>query len=263
GAEFEGFYGAASTYGSFSYLKYGMLRLFSQMAQDCDWKMGKVLWVAGHSGPETADDSRTHFGIFAPGVTQLFPEGQVINLHPWEHNEVAVMIGAALATDAPIIGLHLTRPSIEIPDREALGMASHFEAARGAYLVRDYAPDKPRGGTLIVQGTSAMANVIKLLPELDERDLNVKIVAATSPQLFAMQSAEYQNKLLPARDRVDSTIITTQARWLMHDWLFNELAEEYALSADWDNRWRSGGTLDEVIKEARLSPQWVLEGIER
>jgi len=34
----------------------------------------KVIWVAGHSGPETADDSRTHFGIFATGVTKLFPK---------------------------------------------------------------------------------------------------------------------------------------------------------------------------------------------
>ena len=261
--EFEGFYGAASTYGSFSYLKYGLMRLFSQLAQDCDWKVGKVLWVAGHSGPETADDSRTHFGIFAPGVTQLFPEGQIINLHPWEHNEVAVMLGAALATDVPIVALHLTRPSIEIPDREALGMASHFDAARGAYLVRDYTPGKPRGGALIVQGTSSMANIVKILPELSARDLNVKIVAATSPQLFAMQPTAYREKILPARDRVDSTIITTQARWLMHDWLFNELAEEYALSADWDDSWRTGGTLDEVIAEARLSPQCLLEGIER
>ncbi len=262
-ANFDGFYGAASTYGSFSYLKYGLLRLFSQMTQDCQLKMGKVLWVAGHSGPETADDSRTHFGIFAPGVTQLFPEGQIINLHPWEHNEVPVVLGAALETDVPIIALHLTRPAIEIPDREALGMASHFQAAKGAYLVRDYTPGRPRGGTLIVQGTSAMANIIKLLPELEERDLNVKIVAAISPQLFAMQPSEYKDQILPARDRVDSTVITTQARWLMHDWLFNKVSETYAMSSDWDDRWRTGGTLEEVIEEAHLSPRWVLAGIQR
>ena len=62
------------------------MRLFSQLAQDCELKVGKVLWVAGHSGPETAEDSRTHFGIYEPGVTQLFPEGKVIDLHPWEFN---------------------------------------------------------------------------------------------------------------------------------------------------------------------------------
>ena len=260
---FVGFWGAASTYGSFSYLKYGMMRLFSQLAQDCQLKVGKVLWIAGHSGPETADDSRTHFGIFAPGVTQLFPEGSIINLHPWEHNEVPVLLGAALKQDVPIVALHLTRPPVQIPDREKLGMASHFEAARGAYVVRDYVPNQPRGGALIVQGTSAMASIVKILPELDERGLNVKIGCATSPQLFALQPEAYRQKVLSPNDWTDSTVITTQARWLMHDWLFNKISEEYAMSSDWDNRWRTGGTLDELVDEARLSPSWILEGIER
>ena len=108
-----------------------------------------------------------------------------------------------------------------------------------------------------------MAGVLKLLPELDERDLNVKIVCATSPQLFAFQSEEYRRQVLSAGDRANSTVITTQARWLMHDWLFNKVAEEYALSADWDNRWRTGGNLEEVLDEAHLTPKWMLEGIER
>jgi transketolase len=261
--EFNGFWGAASTYGSFSYLKYGPMRLFSQLAQDCELKVGKILWVAGHSGPETAEDSRTHFGIFAPGVTQLFPAGHVINLYPWEYNEVPVLLGAALAQKAPIVALHLTRPPVTIPDRAALGMPSHFEAARGAYVARDYRPDQPRGGTVVVQGTSAMANVVKLLPELDVRGLNVKIVYAASPQLFALQPADYRDQVISRADRADSTVITTQARWLMHDWLFNKLAEDYALSSDWDDRWRTGGAVDEVIEEAHLSPDWILKGIDR
>lgn len=260
---FDGFWGATSTYGSFSYLLYGLVRLYSQLAQDCQLKMGKALWVAGHSGPETADDSRTHFGIFSPGVTQLFPKGRIINLHPWEYNEVPVLLGAALSRPVPVVALHLTRPPVEIPDREKLGMPSHFDASRGAYVVRDYTEGQPRGGAFIVQGTSAMANVLKLLPELARAKLNVKIVCASSPQLFALQPEEYRQKVLSPADRADSTVITTQARWLMHDWLFNHVAEEYALSADWDDRWRTGGTLEEVIDEAHLSPEWIMKGMER
>lgn len=261
--DFDGFWGATSTYGSFAYLHYGMLRLFSQLAQDCQWKVGKVLWVAGHSGPETADDSRTHFGIFSPGVTQLFPRGHVINLHPWEHNEVPVMLGAALKLDVPIIALHLTRPPIQVPDRGKLGIPSHFEAARGAYVLCDFNPDLPKGGTIFVQGTSAVANVIKALPEIKKRELNIKFVVVTSSELFALQEEDYRNKVVTQADRADSTVITTQARWLMHDWFFNAMAEKYALAADWDDRWRTGGSLDEVIDEAHLSTRWILEGIER
>lgn len=260
---FDGFYAACSTYGSFSYLKYGPMRLFSQLAQDCPVKVGKVLWIAGHSGPETADDSRTHFGIFEPGVTQLFPDGHVCDLHPWEYNEVPVALAAALASPAPIIALHLTRPPVTIPDREALGIAHHFEAARGAYIIRDYAPGQKPMGCVLVQGTMSTANLISILPELDRAGLNVKIVAAVSPQLFALQDREYRERILPDADRVDATYISNRSRRLMRDWVLHAISDEYAMTSDFDDRWRTGGTLDEVIDEAHLAPTHLLAGIER
>ena len=260
---FDGFWGATSTYGSFSYLKYGPMRLYSQLAQDCELKTGKVLWIAGHSGPETADDSRTHFGIFAPAVTQLFPKGHVINLHPWEHNEVPVLIGEALKKDAPIIALHLTRPAIEIPNREELGMPSHFEAAKGAYVMRDYKAGKEKDGVVIVQGTSAVAAVVELLPILEKEKLNIKIVCAVSAELFEMQSEEYKASVLSDSDRADSFIVTTAGRATMQQWIFNKNSEEYAVSPDWDDQWRSGGTLDEVLDEAHMTPEWILKGIRK
>ncbi len=262
-AEFNGFWGTCSTYGSFSYLKYGEMRLFSQLAQDCELRVGKVLWIAGHSGPETAEDSRTHFGIFETGVTQLFPDGQVIDVHPWEHNEVPVVIAAALRQKAPIVALHLTRPAVDIPDRVALGMPSHFAAARGAYVLREFRSDRPPMGTVFVQGTSTTANVVKLLPKLDELDLNVKLVAAISPQLFALQDAAYRERTVSLADRHDAMTITNRALRTMRDWIANEVVAEYSLSSDWDDRWRTGGTVEEVIAEAHLDPASILAGIER
>jgi len=261
--EWDGFCSASSTYGSFSYLKYGLMRLYSQMAQDCPLKLGKVLWVAGHSGPETAEDSRTHFGIFAPGVGQLFPKGHVINLHPWEYNEVPVTLGAALKTDVPIIVLHLTRPPVVIPDRKALGMDSHFAAAKGAYVIRPYKEGQKKQGTVLVEGTSSTANIVKILPELDKAGLNVKIVAAISPELFAMQPQEYRDRILPEADWWDSMVITTSGLRLASDWITNKVSEEYSMSSDWDNQWRTGGSVEEVVDEAHLSPPWLLKGIER
>lgn len=262
--EFLGYWGACSTYGSFSYLKYGLMRLFSQLAQDCELKVGKVLWVAGHSGPETAEDSRTHFGIFAPGVTQLFPDGHVINLHPWEHNEVAPALAAALATDVPIVALHLTRPPVTIPDRKKLGIPSHMEAARGAYVVREYDPARAREGTIIVQGTSTTDSVYQLLPRFEDGSApNVKLVQAVSWELFQLQAREYRDKVLPRHEWNDSTVITNGARRLMHDWLPHKIAEHYAMSTDWDDRWRTGGSVEEVKREAHLDPEHLLEGIQR
>jgi transketolase len=262
--EFLGYWGACSTYGSFSYLKYGLMRLFSQLAQDCPLKVGKVIWVVGHSGPETAEDSRTHFGIFAPGVTQLFPDGHVINLHPWEHNEVAPALAAALAGDAPIVALHLTRPAVTIPDRAKLGVASHFDAARGAYVIKPHDAKRPKQGTLIVQGTSTTESVYALLPRLLAGEgPNVKLVQAVSWELFRLQSQAYRDSVLPHSDWLDSTVITNGSRRLMHDWLPHKVAERYAMSSDWDDRWRTGGSVEELKREAHIDPDSLWKGIER
>ena len=261
--EYNGYWGACSTYGSFSYLKYGPLRLFSQLAQDTDLKVGRILYVAGHSGPETAEDSRTHFGIFSPGVMQLFPRGHVIDLHPWEYNEVPALLAAAFSTDVPIVCLHLTRPAITLPDREALGIPSHFEAARGAYVMRPYRADQPKGGTVFVRGTMTTSNLVAIFDELDTRGLNVKVVAAVSEELFRRQDASYRDAVVGAADRLDAMVITNGAVRLMRDWASGGLVEEYSLSADWDDRWRTGGSLDEVIAEAHLDRPHILEAIER
>ncbi len=262
-SRFDGFWGACSTYGSFSYLKYGPIRLFSQLAQDCELKVGKLLWVAGHSGPETAEDSRTHFGIYEPGVTQMFPEGQVIDLHPWEYNEVPAVLAAALSASAPVVALHLTRPAVEIPDREKLGMPSHLEAARGAYVLRPYRPGEPKGGMVLVRGTVTTANLVSLLPELDRRGINVKVVAAISPQLFRLQEEERQRSVIAPADILDSMAITNGALRMMRDWADHPLFEEYSLFPDWDHRWRTGGTVAEVMEEAHLDPGHILAALER
>ena len=259
--QYNGFIGSFSTYGSFSYLKYGPIRLFSQIAQDSQIKVGKLLWIAGHSGPETAEDSRTHFGIFAPGVTQLFPNGHIINLHPWEHNDVAPALAAALSTDVPIVALHLTRPAIEVPDRKKLGIESHFNASRGAYLIRDY-DGRPREGVVIVRGTSSTNTVVSILEQIGSEH-NVKIVSAVSWELFQMQDQAYRDSIVTEKEWSDSMIVTNTGLRIMHNWIANRIVSEYSVSPDWDNRWRTGGSLDEIIDEAHLSPRWVIEAIRK
>ncbi len=258
---FNGFYGAMSTYGSFSYLKYGPIRLFSQLAQDSNLKVGKLIWIAGHSGPETAEDSRTHFGIFAPGVTQLFPDGHIINLHPWEHNEVAPSLAAALSTDVPIVALHLTRPPVEIPDREKLGMASHLDASKGAYIIKDYNNDKEKMGVIIVRGTSSTNSIVTLIDQLKQNGPNVKIVSAISWELFSKQSKDYQESIISATEWSDSMVITNGALRLMHKWISNKIVEKYSMSPDFDNRWRTGGSVDEIVAESKLDSKSIFDGI--
>jgi transketolase len=57
--------------------------------------------------------------------------------------------------------------------------------------------------------------------------------------------------------------ITNRARRLMTDWVDPGVTGEYWLSSDFDNNWRTGGSVDEVVEEAHLSPKWLMEGIRR
>jgi len=261
--KFNGFFGAASTYGSFSYLKYGPLRLFSQIAQDSDLKVGKFIWVVGHSGPETAEDSRTHFGIFAPGVTQLFPDGHIINLHPWEHNEVAPCLTSALRTDVPIVAIHLTRPPVEIPDRKNLKIASHLDAGKGAYVIKNYSPKYKKQGVIIVRGTSSTDSIIKLLKKIRSKGPNVKIIAAISWELFKRQTQEYRESVISSKEWHDAMIITNSSIKLMTNWISNPTVKKYSVSPDFDNKWRTGGSVEQIIAESQLDSNSLLKSINR
>ena len=260
---FSGFYGAVSTYGAFSYLKYGPLRLFSQLAQDSELKVGKIIWVVGHSGPETAEDSRTHYGIFAPGVTQLFPNGSIINIHPWEHNEVAPSLTAALKTDVPIVAIHLTRPSIVIPDREKMGIANHKDSAKGAYIIKNYDKKKPRKGVVIIRGTAPMNSLMQILSSIYDKGPNIKIIAAISMELFKAQNQDYQKSIISSDEWNDCMIITNTALRGMGNWIKNRIVFEYSLSPDFDNRWRTGGSVDQITAESRLDSLSILNAIKR
>ena len=49
----------------------------------------------------------------------------------------------------------------------------------------------------------------------------------------------------------------------MGNWIPHAVARDYVVSPDWDNRWRSGGSVDQITTEAHLDPASLQEGLER
>ena len=49
----------------------------------------------------------------------------------------------------------------------------------------------------------------------------------------------------------------------MHDWIASKVSEQYAMSSDWDNRWRTGGSVEEIKREAHIDPDSLWDGIAR
>jgi transketolase len=267
-AKFAGVWALSGTYGAFTPLMYTPARVWSQQNQDSKFRTGVLHILTAHSGPETAADARTHFGIFAPQVWKLFPRGQTITLSFWDYNDVApgYFAAAEIAARDPKVGIiviEVARPDSPVADRSRFADTDVRAAANGLYVIRDFAPDQPRHGYVIVQGASATVNVVKELPHLDERGINVKIISVVSEDLFDRQPESYRRRVLPPEALLDLMVISTGTRrvWPIRD--VGPLTEKYSLTSDWDNQWLTGGLEPDVIAEAHLDPASILAGIER
>jgi transketolase len=266
--KFAGVWALSGTYGAFTPLMYTPARVWSQQNQDSKFRMGVLHILTAHSGPETAADARTHFGIFAPQVWKLFPRGQVINLSFWDYNDVApgYFAAAEIAARDPHVGiitLEVARPDFAVADRSHFADSDLRAAAKGLYVIRDFAPNKPRHGYVIAQGSSSTVNLVKVLPRLEAAGVNVKVIAAISEELFDRQPQAYRDSVLPPEARYDLMVVSTGTRrvWPLRN--LGPLTDEYSLTSDHDNCWRTGGLEPEVIAEAHLDPDSIFSGVER
>jgi transketolase len=263
-----GVWALSGSYGAFTPLMYLPARVWSQQNQDSPFRVGVLNILAGHSGPETAADARTHFGIFAPQVWRLFPTGQAIVLSFWDYNDVAPGYFAAAEiaareAEVGIIVIEVARPDFPVADRSQFADSDRNAAAKGFYVIRDFAAGQPRHGYVVVQGSSSTFNLVQAIPRLEEAGINVKIVAAVSEELFDRQPQAYRNAVLPAEARADMMVISTgtQRMWPLRD--VGPLVGEYSLTSDWHQRWLTGGTEADVIAEAHLDTESIIAGVQR
>ena len=253
----NGIWALSGTYGAFTPLMYLPARVWSQQNQDSPFRVGVLHILAGHSGPETAADARTHFGIFAPQVWKLFPRGHVITLNFWDYNDVApgYFAAANLAVSQPEIGvivLEVARPDFAVADRSSFADSDPLAAAKGLYVIKDFDPDTPKHGYVLTQGASSTNNLLKVLPSLEASNINVKVIACISEDLFQTQQQSYRDAVLPPGAKQDLMIISTGTQRILPITGLGHLTEEYSLFSDWDNQWLSGGTEEDVIAEAHL-----------
>ncbi|HUR36835.1 MAG TPA: hypothetical protein VM009_03395 [Terriglobales bacterium] len=266
--KFAGVWALSGTYGAFTPLMYLPARVWSQQNQDSPFRTGVLHILAGHSGPETAADARTHFGIFAPQVWKLFPRGQTIHLSFWDYNDVAPGYFAAAEIAAReqkvgIITIEVARPDFKVADRSKFADTDIKAAAKGLYVIRDFAPDKPRHGYVVAQGSSSTNNLVGQLAKLEEAGINVKVISAISEELFDRQPESYRNSILPPGAEYDLMFITTGTKRMWPVRNMGPLTDEYSLTSDQDDEWLSGGLEPDVIAEAKLDGKSIFNGIQR
>ncbi|MCH7906153.1 MAG: hypothetical protein IIB26_01855 [Chloroflexi bacterium] len=263
-----GVWALSGTYGAFTPLMYLPARVWSQQAQDSPFRVGVLNILAGHSGPETAADARTHFGIFSPQVWSLFPRGQVIRLSFWDYNDVApgYFAAAEIAARDPrvnIIVLEVARPDFAVADRATFADTDINAAAKGLYVIRDFDPSKPRDGYVLVQGSSSTVNLVSVLPKLEEAGVNVKVISTISEELFDRQPESYRNSVLPTEAYYDAMVVSTGTHRVWPVKNLGPLTDKYSLVSDHSDEWLTGGTEADVIAEAHLDPDSIFAGVQR
>ena len=214
---FAGVWAWSGTYGAFTPLMYLPARVWSQQNQDSRFRTGVLHILAGHSGPETAADARTHFGIFAPQVWKLFPRNQVINLSFWDYNDVAAgyFAAAEIAAREKKVGHHRHRSgATRLPGGRSQHVRRHRPQGRGQGPLCHprFRAAAPRHGYVVAQGASATFNLVSVLPKLADAGINVKVIAAISEELFDQQPESYRNAVLPPEAVHDLMFISSGTR---------------------------------------------------
>ena len=81
----------------------------------------------------------------------------------------------------------MARPDFPVADRAKFADTDLKAAAKGFYVIRDFAPGQPKHGYIVTQGSSSTVNLVSILPRLEQAGINVKVVAAISEELFDRQ----------------------------------------------------------------------------
>ncbi len=246
------------SYGAFTNMMCNSIRLTLISNHLCPKAKGFFIALASHDGPETGEDGPTHHGLYWSGLYQALPGIKVYK--PLDANETIEMLFHALRIGEPIV-LSVARPDSEVFVRQGAVAQAHA-AVDGSYIFKNFGKNNNKKITLVISGGILLSNILSVLPEL-ERDLNVKIVAVTSPELF-----EQMKKINPKKAEVVFSAQDSHRAILLHNGCIRFLYPFYnnAFSAErliGVDTYLKSGSAEEVYRLAGLDPQSLLQRIGR
>ena len=225
---------------------------------------GFFIMLAAHDGPETGEDGPTHQGLFWMSLFDAYPGIKVYK--PMDANEAMEMLFGAMAKQEPV-AFSVMRPNTPVFKRSA-GAYGDFtvpparEAMNGAYIFKHFSNNSKRKIVLAVCAGQVLANILEILSEL-EQNLDVKIVAVTSPELFVdlrKDNPAKANEIFSDEDR--EIVITIHNGW-------SGVLDPFILPADYEgrtleiSRFLKSGPPTDVYKLAQFDPQGILEQIKK
>jgi len=219
--------------------------------------------VCAHAGLKTGEDGPTHADPQALQLLQEnFPRGTAVTLTPWEPQEIAPLVAAALHARPALVFPFVTRPNETVLDRSALGLAPPAAATAGLYLLRE-----PRGhadGTLVLQESAATyAFVQGALPRLLKDGVELWIYVVSSAELFDFLPKEEQRRVFPEARALEAMGITGFTLPTMLRWVRSDLGREMTLHPFQKGHFLGSGQGPQVLAEAGLDGESQYKAVRR
>jgi transketolase len=174
----------------------------------------RSIWVYTHDSIAVGEDGPTHEPVEQIASLRAIPG--VVVLRPCDANETRVAWQVAVEShDAPTV-LVLSRQHTPTLDRSALAPAEQLR--RGAYVLN---PGESEPQLVLIGTGTEVSLIVAAEPILRQRGVRARLVSMPSWELFAQQSAEYRESVLPravkARLAVEAARSFGWERWVGWD----------------------------------------------
>lgn len=206
------------------------------------------IWVFTHDSVGLGEDGPTHQPVEQLTSLRAIPNMTVIR--PADANETAAAWKVAIEhRHAPTL-LALTRQNVPTLDRSQFAPADGLE--QGAYILADLGKGEPN--LILMASGSEVALIMEAGRKLADQSLAVRLVSFPSWELFAAQSPEYREKVLPARVKarlaVEAGVSLGWERWVGEKGAVIAI-DRFGASAPYETVFRELGlTVENVIARA-------------
>ncbi|MGO9258203.1 MAG: 1-deoxy-D-xylulose-5-phosphate synthase N-terminal domain-containing protein [Bryobacteraceae bacterium] len=247
---------AFATYGVFTPMMSNAVRMTLIDRAVNPEARGFFIMLAAHDGPETGEDGPTHHGLFWMSLFTAYPGIKVYK--PLDANEAVEMLFHAARRGEPVV-FSVVRPGTPVLKRGD-GVPPASEAIHGAYVFKPFRENQKRKLVLVVSGGQVMANLLEVLPAIEER-ADVKIVAVTSPQLYEeLRQTNPRKAAEILSDDERRYVMTLHNGWRGFLYPFLLPANHSVRTLGMDDFSRSGKP-GEIYKNARFDPASLQERI--
>jgi transketolase len=206
-----------------------------------------VIYVYTHDSIGLGEDGPTHQPIEQLSTLRAIPDFTLIR--PADAAETAEAWRAALKHDGPV-ALVLTRQKLGFIDRSKYGAAAGV--SRGAYVLSD-APGGPPQVVLMSSG-SEVALIMEAQEKLAAEGIRSRTVSMPSMELFASQSDEYRDSVLPVgvkRVSIEAAHPMSWFKWVGSDGVALGLTR-FGASAPYKELYEHLGlTVDKIVETAK------------